>query len=866
MRILSISIFCLCYLLPSFAQQKFSFPDFQEAPLKEVLLYLEANHQLLFSYRDNNIQTQQISLTAGEYELDQYLNQLFAQTALRFEFIDDQHIILSQATRANQPPGYYCAYLKDRNSQQALPLAVVEIKNQNRGVNASAAGWFELYDLTEQDTLIVHYVGYQQLEIPIEFSSGVACPDFYLNIEPKIIPTIEITEYLTDGISQRAASQAIVISPDRLSALPGAVEPDVMSSIQVLPGIFSPDETASGVYIRGGTPDQNLVLWDGVPIYHTGHFFGMISAFNPYLVETVEVYRSGMGAEFGGRVSGVIDIKSNDNPSDQFNISAGFNMTHWHLNSSIPLWKKSSFSLSFRRSFTDSWASPTFLRYAEKVFQGSKLEAREFGDNGIEDSDKFYFGDANLKWVWTPGKNQFGVQLFGGENQLNYVSELPQFNAFSRDTLSLTNGGGSIFWKRDWSTQFSSHLQLTVSDYDYNYQLTFRLRDSLNQKLFQFDSQNTIFDESVNLINEWRPAENHQLKFGYQYTKNEIGLGLRQEVGEEVGFESTTFTNRLHTVFGEYRLFLADILDFKLGLRYQRQSVIKNDYFEPRIAIHARVNDQLQLKLSSGKQFQFVSQLILLDVNDIGINNQIWIASDNVNIPVIESNQWTGGLLFTQNDWTLDLEGYVKELAGITTLSNSFGNLPDQPFSKGTSRIRGIDLLLKKRFPNYRTWMSYTLSKAVYEFTDLQETVFPAAHDQRHALQWVHLFEYKNWEVSLGWQFRTGLPFTEPREVQVFFNEETQENTPFIAYGEQSAQRLRPYHRLDASIMYHWAMGKRGKGFLGLSFLNLYNTANLLERRFLIEQYDEATQEAEILELNTVGLRFTPNVVLRWQW
>ncbi|MEM9822478.1 MAG: TonB-dependent receptor [Bacteroidota bacterium] len=861
MRILRIAIIWLLISQTLWAQQSQRFPAFEQAPLRTVLSYLEENYGLIFSYRDTNLDQQEIHLAAGNYPIDQYLNLLFEQTRLQYEIISKQHVILSLKSGIDYR--HFCAYVKDRLQNKPLAFATISIKNKNQGTNTTENGWFELHGLAAQDSLVISYIGYHPVTIlPTKTSAG-QCPSILLDIAETAIPTVEVKEYLTDGIGQKLGSQSIQITPDRLSLLPGNVEPDIMSSIQILPGVFSPTETASNLFIRGGTPDQNLVLWDDIPLYHTGHFFGMISAFNPYIVEEVDVYRSGIGSEFGGRVSGVIDIRSKEDISRRFQVGAGFNLTHGHLNLNAPLWKNSAIQFSFRRSFTDSWPTPTFLRYAEKVFQGTKLASGDFASEGtIENSDKFYFSDGNFKWTWKPGKNKFGIVMFGGENQLNYLSDVPQFNAFSRDLLQLRNGGANFFWERDWGGQFSTKVQYTLSEYDYDYQLSFGPKDSLELVLFSFNSLNRVRDEGFNWINEWKPGANHSLKFGYQFSDNQISLGLsRSSVDSVLVVEDNQYQNKSHTLFGDYRLFLANVLELNLGLRYQRQVVLDNDYFEPRIALSARINDQLKVKISSSKQFQFISQLILLDINDIGINNQIWIASDNIGIPVIESNQWTGGLLWTANGWTLDLEGYVKELAGITSLSNSFGNLPDQPFSRGNSRIRGIDVLLKKRHQNYRTWVSYTLSKAVYEFLALQEAPFPAAHDQRHALQWVHLLNYRNWEFSVGWQFRTGLPYTAPDGIAL-----NQNNQAFLRHQEQNAERLKPYHRLDASVLYHFGKTRKISGFTGLSFLNIYNHENYLERRFLLESYDADTGDFEIIERNTIGLRFTPNVVLRLQW
>lgn len=868
MRILWVSaLFILCSVVLR-AQPGHAFPKFNNTPLEEVLLYLEANFDLSFSYRDRNINEEFINIDSHTSSVQDYLEMLFEQTQLDYEFIDQRHLILTKKEAIPRPEGWLCGYVRDEDSGKLLPYANILLKREQKGVNTNPAGRFEVVSTMPRDTLLISYIGYHPLEIVLmdQKNGTQECLDFQLRPKLTEIETVVVTVYLMDGILQDGKGQKILIKPDKLSVFPGAVEPDIMTSLQMLPGIFSADETVSGVNIRGGTPDQNLVLYDGIPVYHTGHFFGMISAFNPYIVDNVKVYRSGMGSEYGGRVSGVIDIQSSKEAPEEFELGLGLNLTHGHINSNIPLWKKSGLTISMRRSFTDFLPSPTFLSYAEKVFQGTKLEEEQIPGSNFQPNDKFYFSDFNFKWIWQPGKSKFGIDLFSGFNSLDYTSEVPEFQAFSKDVVELENIGFRVYWERQWNERFSSMINLTSSTFSYNYNLSFSPLNFPNLVLLNYNTVNDVEDGGFNWINTWKIKKGHQFKFGYQFTNNDIGLALTKDEFTIVEEETQNFKHQLHTLFGEYHLSLADILDVDLGVRYQRQPLIENDYFEPRVALTARVNTAFKLKISSSKQFQFVSQLVFLDLDEVLFGNKIWIASNNTVIPVIESNQWTGGILFSKNDWQIDLEGYVKELAGLTSFSSSFGEIPDQPYSRGNSRIRGIDVLVKRKFnPRYRSWLSYTLSNAVYEFPELSESVFPASHDQRHTIQWVHLYTPRPWEFAVGWQLGSGLPFTNAIDTDIRINPNGS-TTPFIIYDQQNASRLEPYHRLDASVMYHFKKQDKFTGFFGLSLINVYNQKNILGKQFLLEEIDPQNNEYEFLKIDRLGLRFTPNLVARIQW
>lgn len=870
MRIFIISILIIFHTVQLSAQQSYEFPAFEARPLKELIQFLEARHDLVFSYRDQNVDTQYITIAAQYQSIENYIHLLFEQTNLQAAFINDRYILLSKRRGAKQNTVSLCGYIKDKNSNQPLPFANILVKNKGLGVTSSEDGRFELPTILPGDTLIISYVGYQKLQVIYTGKKTKDCLTYHLDIQQLDMPPVIVTVYLTDGILQDAHGQKIIIKPSKLSVYPGSVEPDIMTSIQMLPGILSVDETASGIHIRNGTPDQNLVLYDGIPVYHTGHFFGMISAFNPYIVDEVNVYRSGMSSEFGGRVSGVIDIKGDNSIPDKLQVGAGLNMTHGHINAQIPLWKKSGLTLSMRRSFTDFLPTPTFINYAEKVFQGTKFDGDNIPGTNLEADDQFYFSDFNFKWVWSPGKNKFGIDFFSGFNQLNYSTEIPAYMAFSKDKVQLENIGFSMYWSRQWNKNFSSEIKFTNSAFGYFYKISYALLNQPANELISASLNNDINDGGINWVNIWQVKDNHRLKFGYQNTDNELGLQLEELNLDTFTISKQIFRHELHTLFGEYHISLADLVELDLGVRYQRQPLIKNDYFEPRVSLTARISPSTKLKLSTSKQFQFVSQLVIFDLDNLDFANQIWIASDvsdeNVMIPVIESNQWTGGLLYAKNDWKIDVEAYVKELAGISSFSNSFNNT-GQPFTTGNSRIRGIDLLIKRTFnTHYKSWLSFTLSEAVYEFPALNKNVFPASHDQRRTLKWVHLFDYDPWEFALGWQYGSGLPFTNALGIERQPTPDSTRLIPVINYESQNNSRLPPYHRLDASVNYKFKHKDHFSGFVGLSLINIYNQKNILGRQFFIEEINPDINEPELLMINELGLRFTPNLVVRIQW
>jgi len=679
MRVLWV-ILSLLYTTALVAQTDYA--SFQNRSLSLLLQKIESNHKVQFSYSDRNVADYSVSIPSGMYTVDEILEIISLQTQLTFEMIDKTHILI--IPNKEEKSRMVCGYVHDHLTKEPLPFASVYVHESSHGVETDETGYFEII-IKNEDQLGVSFLGYEDTELNSLLSIDGDCP-IYTCIQNNEIAEIVVTEYLFDGIRQDDDAHDIVIEPDNLNIMPGSVENDVLSAIQFLPGIYSTSESLDEIHIRGGTPDQNLILWDGIPVYHTSHFFGNISAFNPFVIDDVNVHRSAIASEYGGRVSGVIDITSRDSIPKEFDIGLNVNMTHLGLQTEIPLWDNAGIIFSSRGSLTPEIALPTFNNYAEKVFQGTKLEDSDFDNPDLELSDEFSFNDGSFKFIYTPGKNKFVLSTIGGLNKLDYYSDVPNYNAYSVDNLNLKNGGASLLWERIWTDKLTSQLEFTNSYYRYDYSLTFNLIDQDVDPPVQYTSYNQINDDGAKLNFDYKFSEEQNIKFGFQSTDNLINLEIgKKEFGiEEMNTQENS--NRLASLYGEYELAVANILKLDMGLRYQYHTFIKENYFEPRIALVTDVTENIKLKASTSKQFQFISQLIYLDINDLNLSNQVWIASNNTTVPVIESNQWTGGIVYTNGSWTLDAEGYVKELAGIT----------GQPFTPaigvGTTTSNGMEI------------------------------------------------------------------------------------------------------------------------------------------------------------------------------
>jgi len=673
---------------------------------------------------------------------------------------------------------------------------------------------------------------------------------------------VVIKEYLTSGISKESENTAILVSPQKLGILPGLTEPDVLQSLQLLPGVQSPTETAAGVYIRGGTPDQNLVLWDGIKMYHSGHFFGTISAFNPYITEDIRLYKSGTKAKYGNRISGVIDITSDHEIPEEIKGGFGSNMTHTDAYLITPVGKSSAVMVSARRSINDLFSTETYRNLAKRVFQDTKISEgnKVFQDDEVTTTkDLFYFTDFTVKAITKPDdKNEIAISSLYTKNKLDYGFLIEKYEEASQDRLDIENQGISIKWNHDYSEALSHSTSFYYSKFDLSYIGGNNITDEFSDQLSKdnkIDDFGFAYDLDLDINNITK------LDFGYQFSSTKVKYALNFEDSEspEDNFDQSNIeTNNSQALYADYQFRIKDKWFFSLGLRANYFSVLDKFFAEPRFQFETKLNSDFKYKISGESLHQAVSQVVEFNTKDFGLENQIWVISDDIAIPALKSTQLTTGFVFYKNGWDIDLEGYYKKVKGLTSFTLGFENL-DNFFSVGKSNILGLELLIKKKIQNYRTWLSYSLVNNDFKFNSINNgESFPGNADITHQLTWSHTYEWKGLDISLGWNVRTGIPYTKATGLI------DTPNGTVINFEKTNGDRLPNYHRLDVSATYKFNISKnnRWRGKLGFSLLNVYNQKNVLSRTY--EKRQNTADSGEVLrEINKISLGLTPNFVFR---
>lgn len=726
--------------------------------------------------------------------------------------------------------------------------------------------------LQQEDILLLDLFATIEAQTNLEFNQ-VTDRYYILKEQPKVnlsetqlLDEVIIKEYLTAGINEKTDG-SINMSPSELGILPGLTEPDILQSLQLIPGVQSPSETASELFIRGGTPDQNLILWDGIKMYHSGHFFGTISAFNPYITDEVKLYKRGTKAKYGSRISGVIDIKSDSDIPDKIKGGLGFNLTHFDAYLKTPLSDKTALLISARRSFTDVFNTPTFKNLSERVFQNTKIsEGNKVFDDDIVSTTKdfFYFSDFTIKAIVKPNENnEITFSNLFTKNKLDYEFLIEKFNEASGDRLDIINQGSSIAWKHNYSPTFNQTINLYYSKFDLDYLGTNSITNEFKDELRK---QSRIDDFSFAFDTNWKVNALNSFGIGYQFSTNKVRylLGFSDSESPEDNFTNTNINkNNTHSLYIDYQFKKENKLFFDAGLRANYISVVDRIFLEPRVQFSAKLNDNFRFKASAESLHQAISQVVEVNTQEFGLENQVWILSDDDIFPILKSTQFTAGILYSQNGWNLDIEGYVKNVNGLTSISSfiteDFDGQIDDTFSDGSSNIVGLDFLLKKKIDKYRTWLSYSLIENEFTFNNINNgDKFPGNFDITHHLTWSHTYEWQRFNVSMGWNIRTGIPYTKALGVI-----ETDDGY-IIEYDKANNDRLSNYHRLDISTTYKFNLSKNEvwKGKLGISMLNVYNHKNILNKTYKKQQ--SITDNAEILqEVNKLSLGITPNIVFR---
>jgi len=655
-----------------------------------------------------------------------------------------------------------------------------------------------------------------------------------------------ITSYLTKGISKHKDG-SYQINPTNLGILPGLTEPDVLESIQLLPGVVSPNETASGFLVRGGKTDQNRLIWDGINIYHKGHLFGMISPFNPNATKNITFINKGSHPRYGERASSVISMTTTTKIENELKAQIGFNGINADAYVNAPIIKdKFGIQASIRSSYTNLYQSVTFDRLAEKVFESTKIQ------NGDNPNNEFSFLDFNVKLNYKPNaNNSLFVSVISIDNQLDYTVNNSEAKAFN-DRMTIKNTGYSFGWNKQWSADLKQTISAHLSDYelDYNY-----LTSENNQQTSDFEKRNLIFDSGISTEFQQRINDNNTVALGYQYVLKDVGYAFKNTASLEFILDQDESVVRTHSLYANYDYKNSKLFDLSLGARATYFDALDAYRFEPRLLLYKQLFKNLKLQISGEIKNQIISEIDETIISDLSLENRLWRLADGNDFPIINSKQVSLGFIYTHKGWTFDIDNYYKTLNHITALSFGFLNPQNSQFNMGEQTIYGVDVFLRKRFNGFNTWVSYSFNNSESTYRNLNnDNSFTSRSNVIHSVAMSLSYKISKFQIALGWKWQTGKPFTGSTQ-----------GVDGLEFNEGiNTKRLPNYHRLDVSSTYafNFSEASKIKGKIGFSIRNVYNRNNLISREYLGN--NDFDNDIEVVDKFSLG--FTPNLMFRLYW
>lgn len=719
-------------------------------------------------------------------------------------------------------------YVRDQSSGENLPSANVGIIELKRGVNTNNYGFFSISVPAGKYNLKVSYLGFETQMITLDVSKD---EEMRVELLPKNVVQKEIVikDIRKDNNVKSTEMGMHQLSMENVKKLPVIMgEVDVLKSLQLLPGVSSAGEGQSGFYVRGGGPDQNLILLDDAVVYNTGHLFGFFSVFNGDAIKNVTLIKGAAPANYGGRLSSVVDVTMKEGNNKKYQVEGGIGLIASRLSIQGPILKnKASFMVSARRTYIDALIKP-FVR-STSSFKGSG----------------YYFYDLNAKvnYILTK-KDRLYLSGYLGKDVFTFRNKESTFSV----NVPWGNKTATLRWNHEFSNKLFLNTTLMYNDYNFTF--------SGGQENFKVKFYSGIKDWSGKFDFDYYSKFNHNFKFGGQYTYHTFTPSTVS--GESAGVEfkpDQTFRKYAHEM-GVYALDEFDLgskIKVNVGLRYsqfmqigpyKRYTFDQNDNktdsteygagevaksyggFEPRLNIRYSINESSSIKLSAAKTYQY---LHLVTNNGSTLPTDIWSPSTYFVRPQMAWQYSIGAFKnLLDNKVETSVEVYYKDMRNL--LEYREGYVPsslrdvDYDFVFGKGYAYGAEFFINKTKGKWTGWLAYTLSWTYRNFPQLNagERYF-AKYDQRHNISFTSTYELnKKWTLSGVFVFGSGNRVTLPTSLYTIDNQVYQE------YSKLNNYSLPPYHRLDLAAIYTPKAGstKKLKGSWTFSIYNVYSRQN----------------------------------------
>lgn len=804
----------------------------QQVALITVLDEITTLHQVTFNYKSGLLDGLHVLPVSKDLSLVAKLKKIERQTNFLFSKISDAVISITEVVTI-------CGYLKDVSQN---PISGATIQGSTDYFISEDSGYFKI-EVNSLDAIIsIQFIGFKTIERKAQFFNLESCESVVMIEEHQAISPIIINGYLVTGIDKKQDGSTL-INYDKFTLLPGLIESDVLQTVQALPSVLSIDETVSNINIRGGSHDQNLILWDGIKMYQSGHFFGLISSFNPLITKTANLINNGTDVAYSDGISGSILMQSDTNLQSKFKGSLGINLLNADLFLDLPLGENSSLQITGRKSLDDLYRSPTYKSYFDRVTQSTEAQTNV---SEVSNSNQvFDFYDTSFRWLYKPtDKDAVRLNFILINNDLTFdETAIVNGNFETRESrVSQNSIAAGLDYQRDWNDNFNTAINIYNTDYKLQ---AINANILANQRFLQ---ENVVSETAIKLNNTYQ-YRLWDFNLGYNFVETEV-VNLN-DIDVPLFVRRDSEVLREHAVFGQTNYETAS-KDFsiKSGVRVNYLEKFNEIIIEPRLSIRKTIGSHFEVEALGEFKHQSTSQIVNFQNDFLGIEKRRWQQTDNDSIPILKSKQASLGILYKNKGWLVDAKAYLKAVDGITTQSQSFTTKYELERTKGSYYTYGLELLLRKKLKNLSSWLSYAYMNNYYTFETLEEIEFPSNFDITHSITLGSTFSNKNWKLSAGVNYRAGKPTSIP-----LIGNEVIDNT--VNFDTANNERLQNYLRIDASALYKFKISNTFRSEIGASVWNLSNRTNPINNYFRVGANDTP------VKFSRFSLGLTSNAVFR---
>ena len=717
-------------------------------------------------------------------------------------------------------------YVSDKNSGERLAGSSIYSLSDRSGTASNAYGYFTIKLKRGDQTIIVSRIGYQSDTLKLALITD-------LNTQFTLIPRFsELEEVTISGQENHNLTISQInkagLSPAEIKSLPRfGGEVDVVKALQFMPGVRAGKEGSSDLLVRGGGPDQNLILLDGVPIYNSAHSLGLFSVFNADAIKDVELSKGGFSSRYGGRLSSVLDIKLKDGNTDHFRYDVSVGLISSKLMLEGPLKNENTtFLLAARRTYLDVLAA---------IAQGR-----------AENRGNYNFYDLNLKLTHKlSDKDRLYVSVYSGKDHFGVRSDTQDRLNETRNSLSW----GSITSAMRYNHLFNKYLfgNLTLTYTNYRFGVNSSDKDQRSNSVYTLNYSSKIADAGIKMDFDYIPSNNHLIRFGsnlilHNFKPNVTSLKSLDNglLLADTAFNSNNTKAKEYFLYAEDEIRLSNSLQANIGLHFSGFNVEQKNYtsLQPRINVNWVVKDKNAIRASFATMSQYIH---LLTTTGTGSPADIWVPSTKKIEP---QNSWQTTLGFARSlagGYELNIDGFYKEMDRVIEYKQGASFLEDEPENgliaessqswedkvvAGSGKAYGAELLLRKKEGKTTGWMGYTLSWSNRNFAGVNNSqTFPYTYDSRHNLSVVGNQNIsKRIRLSGTWVYSSGVPATLPLSAYKYYSD-TGVGASIENLNVRNNYRMRSYHRLDLGISFI-KQRKRGERSWNISVYNAYNRKN----------------------------------------